>query len=328
MPEHSGAPRTVTIVVEWENVLLAGLDRSRRMLAQLNRQVPAYAKAHGTTFELLIITNPDEVDEAIPRAAVAEFVDAAQWPGRIAFLQAPGVHYYEQKNFGAKAAASEIVLLVDSDVIPDDGWLATLLTPFEDPATEVVAGCTYLDTRTMLERCFALFWFFPPKQPRPGMQDSPNFYANNVAFRRPVFLDNPFPVSESYRGQGIEMARGLRQKGHRIRRHGEAWVNHPSPNGLRHAFVRAIVTGYDIVYWNRYRKRGWLATGPLGALGRYVRTSGGVVRRVFKRRRALHASLPLAASAVLVGLFFRFVVLLSEWTAFVAPKLIRRNFSI
>jgi hypothetical protein len=320
--------KTVAIVLEWENVLLAGMDRSRRMLTQLNAQVPAFAAARGVSFELLVIFNPEDVDPAIPQAVVPEQIDVARWPGRIAYLQAPGVHYFEQKNFGAERAASDIVLFLDSDVIPEDGWLERILSQFDDPKNEVIAGCTYLDNRTVIERCFALFWFFPPKLPRPGLYDSPSFYANNVAFRRPVFLANPFPVAESYRGQGAEMARGLLRKGHRIRRHGEAWVNHPSPNGLRHVLVRAVATGYDIVYWNRRRKRGWLTTSPLGALGRFARTSGGVAKRVFRRRRALQAGLPLAFLAVMVGLSFRFVVLLSECVAFVSPGLIRRNFSI
>ena len=318
----------VTLVVEWENVRLAGIERSRRMLAQLNRQATDYASARSVTFELLVVFNPEEVDPAIPQAVVPEQIEVAHWPGRIDFLPAPGLHYYEQKNLGAEAASADIVLFVDSDVIPDGGWLACLLSPFDDPNTEVVAGCTYLDSRTVLERCFALFWFFPPKQPRAEVFDSPGFHANNVAFRRPVFLANPFPRAESYRGQGAEMARRLLGKGHRIRRHGEAWVNHPAPNGLRQALIRAVVTGYDTVYWNRRRRRGWLATGPLGALGRFARTGGGVAKRVVLRRRALRAQLPLVSLALAAGLGFRFVVLLSEFVALVSPGLIRRNFSL
>lgn len=320
--------KTVTIVLEWENVLLAGMDRSRRMLTQLDTQVPAYAAAHGVTFELLVISNPEEVDPSIPQSVVPEHIDAARWPGRIDYLQAPGLHYFEQKNFGAERATSEIVLFVDSDVIPDDGWLARMLSQFDDPKTEVVAGCTYLDDRTVLERCFSLFWFFPPKQPRAEVYDSTSFFANNVAFRRQVFLDNEFPIAESFRGQGLEMAGRLLKKGHKIRRHGEAWVNHPSPNGFRHAFVRAVVNGHDTVYWNRRLKRGWLTTSPLGAIYRFAHDGAIVVQRVFRRRRKVHAGLPLASLAVVVGVTFRFVVMVSEWVAFVSPGLIRRNFSI
>jgi len=320
--------KTVTVVLEWENVLLAGMDRSRRMLDQLDAQARAYAAARGVTFELLVISNPEEVDEAIPRQIVPEHVDFARWPGRIEFLQAPGLHYFDQKNFGAERATSEIVLFLDSDVIPDDGWLARILDQFDDPKTEVVAGCTYLDNRTVLERCFSLFWFFPPKQPRAEVYDSHSFFANNVAFRREVFLGNTFLHAESYRGQGLEMATRLLQKGHKIRRHGEAWVNHPSPNGFRHAIVRAIANGHDTVYWNRRLKRGWLTTSPLGALYRFAHDGAIVVQRVFQRRRRVRAGLPLMSLAVVVGVTFRFVVMLAEWVSYVSPGLIRRNFSI
>jgi hypothetical protein len=320
--------RTVTIVLEWENALLAGLDRSRRVLDQLNAQVSAFAAAHGASFDLLVTFNPEDVDPAIPQKVVSAHIDVARWGGRMAYLQAPGKHYFEQKNLGAEQAASEIVLFFDSDVIPEDGWLQHVLSLFDDPKTEVVAGYTYLGCRTLLERCFALFWIFPPKQLRAEVAETPLFYANNVAFRRDVFLANAFPVAESYRGQGVEVARQLRSKGHRILRHGEAWVNHPAPNGLGHAMKRAIAHGHDAVYWNRRRKRGWLTTSPLGALGRFLRSPVGMARRAFGRRRALRAHLPMVLLAVAAGITFRFVVMLSEFVAFVSPAVIRRNVSL
>ncbi|MBO0856607.1 MAG: mycofactocin biosynthesis glycosyltransferase MftF, partial [Nocardia sp.] len=43
------------------------------------------------------------------------------------------------RNSGWRAAGTELVAFVDSDVIPDPGWLDTLLPLFEDPAVAAVA---------------------------------------------------------------------------------------------------------------------------------------------------------------------------------------------
>src|SRR3954465_10274816 len=47
-------------------------------------------------------------------------------------LVVPGAEYYEMKNAGAAEATGDVVVYLDCDVVPEPGWLANLLPPFED----------------------------------------------------------------------------------------------------------------------------------------------------------------------------------------------------
>ncbi|MEW6753974.1 MAG: hypothetical protein AB1505_23795 [Candidatus Latescibacterota bacterium] len=112
-------PASVAIVVEWENVLLSELGRAQRMLRQVCEQARDYACTHGTRFELLVVHNPDEVPGSVPEGAVRGQIEAGTWPGAIRFLAAPGLHCYQQKTLGAGATQAEVVVFLDSDVIPE-----------------------------------------------------------------------------------------------------------------------------------------------------------------------------------------------------------------
>src|SRR5262249_54528684 len=158
---------------------------------------------------------------------------------------APGKRYYEQKNAGACLAQGEILIFLDSDVVPDEGWLDGLLAALDDPNVDVVGGETYHATDTLHDRLFAAFWVFPPRRPSRGVYRYRNFYANNLAVRREVFLANPFPDADAYRGQCAELAKCLRSKGIAIYRQGDSTVSHPPPLGARTFVVRALCRGYD-----------------------------------------------------------------------------------
>lgn len=321
-------PATVAVIVEWENALLSELDRARRMLRQLADQARAYAAARNTRFELIVIHNPDQVERAVPESALNGEIDPATWPGTIRILAAPGLHYYDQKTFGAAQTDADVILFLDSDVIPDEGWLAKLLDGIDDPQTEVIGGQTYLTDESFFDRVFAGFWFFRPKQPRAGVFDSGGFYANNVAFKRSFFLAHPFPKADCYRGQCAQLSRTIKAEGVPIRTHGEAFVSHPAPDGFLHAMKRAVAHGYDSVYWQRQTSNGWLTASPAGALVRWVKGLILVVRRV--PARAWHLELdPLTAIvSALTGIVFHTAIFASEVVSYFFPNLVRRHVHI
>jgi len=319
---------SVAVVLEWENVLQAGIDRSRRMLQVLLEQSSELARTRGLRFELIVVYNEEEVDGAIPRQTIAEEFAKGTFPGSVAYYGTQGLHYFDQKNYGAARTEADIVLFLDSDVIPEPGWLGLLLQVFDDPEAKVVCGHTYLATRTTMERCFALIWFFPPHEPRPGVRESRNFYANSVAFRREVFRENNFPEEDCYRGQGNDLAKRLKKKGIKILRVGEAWTSHPWPGSWRFVVLRAFVRGHDTIYWSRRYKRGWLHRSPLGAGVRFLRNYAVVLRRIVERRRAAKLSWGTVALTLPVGAIYCFVVMVAEWVAWVSPQTIRRNVSL
>jgi GT2 family glycosyltransferase len=321
-------PATVAVIIEWENALLSEVDRARRMLATLDEQAKAYARGHNTRFELLVMYDPGVVDLSVPKSTVEDEIDTANWPGEVKFLESPGLHYFDQKNLGARSTTAEVIMFLDSDVVPDAGWLAHLLDSLDSPDVQVVGGQTYLDTNTLLDRLFAGFWFFPVDPRLKGLRPIGTFWANNVAFRREILEQYRFEPATAYRGQSTALARQLRRDGINIFRHGEATMSHPAPGSLEHVVARAIVHGYDNVYWARHKPHGaWLAS-PLGALGRFLGSFFSLFTTVPQRAKALKLGIPTATGSFFLGLLFYLIIFGSEIVAFFAPDLIRNNIQV
>ena len=155
-------------------------------------------------------------------------------PGTITLVPAPGKRYYQQKNAGAELAPGEILIFLDSDVVPDEGWLDGLLGALDDPNVDFVGGEAYHATDTLHDRLFAAFWAFPPKHPSRGVYRCQHFYANNLAVRREVFLANPFPDARRLsRPMRRSSAKSLRAKA------SPSIARAPRPSRIRRRGARA-----------------------------------------------------------------------------------------
>jgi hypothetical protein len=322
--------KRISVVVEWENARLSELARAERMLARLGGQMAEVAPRRGLEAELIVLYDSDAVDPAVPQTAVATHLDAAAWPGPVRLVAAPGQRYYEQKNEGAALSSGEILVFLDSDVVPEDGWLEAMLAALDDPQVAVVGGEAYHATDTLHDRLFAAFWAFPIRRPSRGVYRCGQFYANNLAVRREAFEADPFPDAPAFRGQCYALAKSLLRKGIPIHRQGDARVSHPPPRGVRTFFVRALCHGHDTVYWRRRDRRPGLLGGanPAVALLRWLWHLREVLVRVATRARAVGLG-PLGALAA-IGLGFAFYTckLAGELVSFFAPGLIRDNLSV
>jgi cellulose synthase/poly-beta-1,6-N-acetylglucosamine synthase-like glycosyltransferase len=145
-------PPGVSIVVEWDNLRLAGTPRTRAMLERLGQELRA---AGGPTFEVLLVHDgrPGDVAEA-ERILSPTGAD-------VRIVSAPRSDYYELKNAGARAARGELVVFLDCDIVPEPGWIAEMLAPFANPAVEVVAGSPYLQPTGLWGKSLALVSVFP-----------------------------------------------------------------------------------------------------------------------------------------------------------------------
>jgi hypothetical protein len=231
-----------SVVIEWENLRLADAGRALPMLRALYAQVAALARA-GCEGEILVVTDGDPVLDAALDAALA-----AAGPPPVAQVQrvaAPATRYYQKKNAGARAARGGLVVFLDSDVIPEGGWLAALLGPFADPAVDGVGGTTYVELRSPYDRAFAAFWFFPLRDDADTTGELTEVYANNLAFRRAAFLAQPFPEQAEFRGAAGALVAAIRAGGGRVLRRSAARCVHPAPNGLAHLLRRGACEGYD-----------------------------------------------------------------------------------
>lgn len=232
-----------SVVIEWENAKLAGAERATRMLRELVAQGSALADHFAKPPELILVYD----SAAVPRETVAAAIAAcgADGPFEVRLHAAEGSDYYGQKNEGAEIASRDYLLFLDSDIVPEEGWLQALLGSVR-PGVEVVAGSTYVETDTLLGRAFSLFWFFPLRGPSDGLKEVRAFFANNVIIKRKLFLSHKFPDLPLYRGQCTVLCADLLQSGVKLYLQTDARVAHPPPN-RKHFIHRALCEGHDAI---------------------------------------------------------------------------------
>lgn len=247
-----------TLAIEWDNLRLAELWRAEAMATVLRDEIRNF-EAGGGRVQTLVLYDPGVVGREQPRAVLGQAGFAPQWIDA-ALVGVPGARYYELKNHAATLAQAPVLVFLDSDTVPEPGWLAAMLEPFADPATDVVAGTAYVKPDNWYTRAVAAFWLFPPRSgPHETPSDTARFCANSVAFRLDVFRAHGFPAQRRFRGQCGTLAKCLSDAGHRIRRQPQARVDHPPPHGVRHFWNRSVAAGSDLGNprgaWRRLRKR-------------------------------------------------------------------------
>jgi hypothetical protein len=289
-----------TIVIEWENIQLAEADRCSTMLAEIMRQIHALPQTvAGAAGEIELLVAFD--DQKITAEEIREFFGraVAEPASRctVRFLAGSGHGYYDQKNLGAAQARGRFVVFLDSDVIPEQGWLERLLGSFADPAVDVVCGNCFLDTGDLVSKTLALAWFFPLRDDRQALVPTDWFFANNVAFRREVARANPFvPLEGATRGACRLLGRRMAATGIGLFVNTAARVSHPAPNGLRHLLMRGLAQGRDNLLFDRV-----LGGGRLRAS---IKRAWGLQARAWKRivRERHQVGLSLTAVPAALGL--------------------------
>lgn len=318
----------MSIVVEWDNILLAEADRSRVMLARVAADA---TDAIGTGLaeapvELLLCADPVEVDVGALAVEVDDALAHASSALSERVVEVPGGGYYELKNAGAREARGDVVVFLDSDVIPEPGWLSALVEPLSDPEVDVVAGNSYIEPSGLYGKTFALAWFFPLRSEKAFSRPTFTFWANNVAFRRAVAERFPFPAIEGApRCACWRLAHDLAEHGVRVVLTTSAQVSHPPPNGLWRFLTRAIAHGRDRVLEARVygSRRTASPVGTAERLWRDLRRSTGSLTR-----DAEHVGLAKRAIPVAFGISTSYYLLASmgELATMVSPGVMARHF--
>ncbi len=321
-----------SIVIEWENVRLSEMDRCRRMLREVRRQILELnaAAQPAVDFEIIVALN-EYIPAALVRNELAQVFQAGDAHIEWRLAAAAGLNYYELKNFGARSAEGKIIVFLDSDVIPDPGWLVTLLQSFVHPEVNVVAGHTYLDQSDFLGRAMALSWFFPLRATEAVLKESPVFHANNFAIRRCLLGKFEFPrmAAGATRGACVQLAVVWRNSGMKIHQHTGAQVSHPPPNGGRHFLIRGLAQGRDDLLLRRtFRGQSWFGRESYRELRRsYAAMFEGGKAIFWQRKKAglARREVPLALGVVLVYWHCR---LIGAWVMQIFPKFTGSHFRI
>lgn len=277
----------VSIIVEWENADRIGVARARRMLAQLFAQLTETETGSGPGSEVIILFDQESVDRETIDALLAETAGGTAWPAEIRTEPVSIDGYYDQKNYGSKLAVNDILIFLDSDVVPEPGWLAGLREAMDRKEVDLVCGSTFIEHDDFYSRAVALTWFFPVRDRRNDLVAARRFFANNLAVRRALFSNHPFPESGQFRGQCALLAEELMADGYTIWRARGSRVAHPPPDNARHFVMRALWHGHD----DRIHK----ARTTRASLGDGTRQLRDDIGRAFRRIRAHRKQVGLGA---------------------------------
>jgi Glycosyl transferase family 2 len=316
-------PDTISLIVEWDNVRFADIARGQRVLEVLGGQMQEIPG----TCDISILYNEHAMDGSLLQQVADRTLGHMR--SAVQLIPTPGLAYYQLKNEGARRTHGSIIVFVDSDVIPEAGWLRQLLRSFTDPGIDVVAGNTYIEYNGLYSKAMALGWMMFPARSSDGWP-SPNswFFANNVAFRRSIFEQHPFPDDTmQFRGQCYRLAQRLQAHGIEIYMHPSARAAHPAPRGIGHFIRTAICEGHDRFQFPRMA--GVFEALTFRAIARRFRSDlRQAWRGVGRRRREVGvavASLPVAL-AVVTSFYTLCCVgeILARW----APSIVRRHFAL
>ena len=177
---------------------------------------------------------------------------------------AKGTGYYAAKNRGFEATTADVVVFGDADCWPENDWLALLAEPFDDQEVNAVAGrTTYRGDLLGTAATTIDFMYFPSPL---GEGATRNFYANNVAFRRPTFeraryvLDGAF-----YRGNCQVLGLELQKLGVPIHFQPAARTTHRFPDDAKDFVRLRLLRGADAVALAPHLGRAYLPK-PLAKL--------------------------------------------------------------
>jgi hypothetical protein len=323
--------------VEWANTRLNGVPRAWMLFDALGKQwrdVVAHAHPEGLPLaaaqfldrldpraELLIASGDASISllEAKIRACMPESL-------AVQVLVAEGLEYYPLKNHAAQRATGDLLLFVDSDVVPDDGWLAHLIGSFGRPEIVVVAGQTYVAPTDLFSRAFALGWTYPPKDESGGLFQPGKFYANTIAFRTEVFRRTGFPsIGCRTRGAARLLAQELGRLGIPVWQNQQACVDHPPPSSFQHLAVRALAHGRDI-YMTRSEERNLY--GLVRSLGAASGRMGRGFYRLLRYGRRVGLRLWELPAALAICFSYHAFFALGGLLTHVSPQSMGRRFRV
>jgi glycosyltransferase involved in cell wall biosynthesis len=335
--EENGAPLKISFIVEWANTTYNGLPRffgfldifTRQWQDLVNKNYPDDLEEAARIFlgridpepEFMIISG-EKIDGGITErihTQCGSSLNAVIHVGE-------GLEYYALKNLGADLATGDILCFLDSDLFPDEGWLAYLLGTFANPQIRAAAGQPYVAPIDLFSRAFALGWTYDLPDPEGRLYSTEKFYANNVAFITELYRQYSYaPLKRRTRGSSALLGVQLMQEGYPVWQNGKALVDHPAPSGWKHLAIRAIAHGRDIYmkYSEERSFQGLLRSQKTAALRlrRGFSNTSRYWRKVGLRR-------PEVIPAMLIILSYYSLFSLGGLLTHVSPEIMGRHFRL
>jgi hypothetical protein len=297
-PARDDWDRTFSVVVEMENAVTICWSDVGRTLCLLADQIAQRADTGPRRPQVLLVHPGSESESAQLRVAACAAAPRLEKVARLEVLSVPQGRYYELKNAGIARADGQVVVLLDSDTLPEPGWLDTLLAPFDRPEVVVVSGQTYLEHNDFVSRMMALIWLFPLRAHDEQAVRRRALNANNCALRVREVGREPFPIDNGFKVACTKFMRRLEARGIELVRV-PALAAHAPLRGWRFLLWRALVTGRDADRKFADLKSPARGRRLLAAAGFALRMGSRAVRRVLAQYRHVAMpwyQVPLAAS--------------------------------
>ncbi len=208
---------------------------TRNRSEDLNRCLAAVCPSAGTRVEILVVDNAPSDDRAERLSK--------RYPVRYALEPRRGLNWARTR--GAEEAGGEIVVYIDDDATPGNGWLDALLEPFDNPEVAAVTGL-----------------IMPAELENKAQEGFERFCGFARGFRRQEFTASTIsPLAAANIGAGACMAirKGLVKDLGLFRAELDCGTATRS-GGDTYAFYRLLSLGYRIVYnpdavvWHRHRR--------------------------------------------------------------------------
>lgn len=294
---------TFSVVIETENLGMAGLEDVRATLDSLKSQ--SYSIHHAQ--EILIIAGGAVSEETLQLLQT-------EYPWITIHREVKKLEYLTSKIRGCEIATGDIVVMVDSDAIYHPNWLLETLYGFiAAPGASIMASETRIKIDSIYTAAIQLAWMINAdlitNHPTPITQ----FHLNNFAIKRSaalaahVYKDMPI-----YRANNVEWKKQLRLLGYSAMRVPGILAHHAPPGNFWDWWWRMLVCGADAVtkadFTYTYDGSVIKKFSPIRRIARIPLFFGFKILKMITRARALlledFKNLPLVIPGILCGLFF------------------------
>lgn len=243
--EQSAKLPPVTLIIEWENAIDVVDEWTHRAMDGLTRELESVAPRLPSPPRVMYLYDRDAVPEGVIDAAIDKVAPKLRRIADVEIVATEGLSYYKLKNYGIARSRTDLTVMIDSDAIPQPGWLDALLEPFADPKVMAVGGFTMLGHDDFLSRAMALSWIFNLKDEGERSAKRNTIHVNNCAVRTDFFRAHPFPDLQAFKKQCVFWLRAIQAEGHKyVRVSGAKAVHAPHP-GLKFLAWRAWTGGLD-----------------------------------------------------------------------------------
>lgn len=248
----------ITLIIEWENAIDVLDAWTERAIQGLARELAAAGPRLAARPRILYLYDRRKVPAGTIEGAVARVAPQLPALADLEIIPTEGLTYYKLKNFGVACTRTELAVMIDSDAVPQPGWLDGLLAPFDDPRVMAVGGFTRLGHEDFLSRAMALSWIFNLADEGARTERRNSVHVNNFAVRTAFFRDHPFPDLQAFKKQCVFWLRAIRSEGHLYVRSAAALAVHAPHPGIKFLIWRAWTAGFDsdfVTYHTRTHSR-------------------------------------------------------------------------